>query len=166
MHPLTPCFQYYHSRESTLFLLEATPTMLAPILEQASPAPRNATQSSTQAKRSTQRAVGWKGGPAKSKMELCLRSAYAMMKRKVISAPKDSVGVLIFNTVRSCDPGNEPGGARGARDSWARVALVTGSRVGQLVVAHAGYTLKVPGVEGIHLFWAVYTKYLLSPAAP
>lgn len=46
--------------------------------------------------------VGYKGPPAKSKMEVALRSVYAMMKRKVISAPKDVMGVLIFGTVSHC----------------------------------------------------------------
>jgi len=43
--------------------------------------------------------LGWKGGPATSKMELSLRCAWAVMRKKVISAPKDLIGVLIFNTV-------------------------------------------------------------------
>lgn len=44
--------------------------------------------------------LGWKGkNPPKSKLEVVLLSAYAMMKRKVISSPKDQVGIVIWNTV-------------------------------------------------------------------
>lgn len=43
--------------------------------------------------------LGWKGGRARSKMELVLRCAWAFMRKKVIAAPKDLIGVLIFNTV-------------------------------------------------------------------
>lgn len=48
--------------------------------------------------------LGWKGAPARSKLELSLRCAWAMMRRKVISAPKDSIGVVIFNTVSCFNP--------------------------------------------------------------
>lgn len=43
--------------------------------------------------------IAYQGNPPKSKMEICLRAAYAMSKRKIISSPKDLFGILIFNTV-------------------------------------------------------------------
>jgi len=44
--------------------------------------------------------LGWNGKTApKCKMEVVLMAAYAMMKRKVISSPKDQVGILVWNTV-------------------------------------------------------------------
>ena len=70
----------------------ATPT---PTLSTQRPPP---TQTQTQAQT---KEIVWKGAPAKSKLEECLRCVYAMMKRKVISSPKDLLGVLIWNTVRS-----------------------------------------------------------------
>lgn len=48
--------------------------------------------------------LGWKGSAdAQSKMELALRAALAMMKRKVISCPKDLVGIIVTNTVSLYD---------------------------------------------------------------
>lgn len=44
--------------------------------------------------------LSWKGKQdAQSKMELALRAGLAMMKRKVISCPKDLVGIIVINTV-------------------------------------------------------------------
>lgn len=76
-------------------MIEATSTMLAPMLDppSATPLAPSATQPSV-----TQALSGFKS-TAKSKMEVTLRTAYAMLKRKVISAPKDMIGILIFNTV-------------------------------------------------------------------
>jgi len=46
------------------------------------------------------RKLGWNGKTApKCKLEVVLMAAYAMMKRKVISSPKDQVGILVWNTV-------------------------------------------------------------------
>lgn len=79
--------QFYNNREAIIFLVEATPTTLDP---------EYGTDSLGRALQSTQ---GSKGKHPRSKLEVCLRCAYAMMKRKVISAPKDSVGIVVFNTV-------------------------------------------------------------------
>lgn len=75
--------------------------MLAPTLvagESAATATQGPTQTQTQGSIKLDGKFGWKGKPATSKMEACLRTAYAMMKRKVFSAPKDCVGIVIFNT--------------------------------------------------------------------
>ncbi|GAA5993494.1 hypothetical protein JCM11641_000840 [Rhodosporidiobolus odoratus] len=85
---------YRYTKTSTLWAIEATPDMLAPTLSDA-PLP-SSTPSATQGAATA--AVGWKGQPAKSKMEECLRAVYATMKRRVVSSPKDLVGVLIWNT--------------------------------------------------------------------
>ncbi|KAM0754970.1 Ku DNA-binding complex, Ku70 subunit [Meredithblackwellia eburnea MCA 4105] len=103
--------QFYNSRDATLFLLEATDSMLEPSLaapDASAPAPTqpSATQPTATQPSATQTQVGWKGKPARSKMELCLRSAFAMMKRKVFSAPKDSVGIVIFNTAEEKGSGD------------------------------------------------------------
>ena len=45
--------------------------------------------------------TGWKGEEPSCTLVLALRCAYAMMKRKVNSAPKDKIGVCVFNTVRA-----------------------------------------------------------------
>ncbi|KAK4703670.1 ATP-dependent DNA helicase 2 subunit 1, partial [Phenoliferia sp. Uapishka_3] len=86
-----PADEYHNSRTTVLFMIEATDTMLSPILGEDTASPPAATQA----------AAAWKGQAARSKMEIVLRAAYAMMKRKVISAPKDSVGILIYNTAAS-----------------------------------------------------------------
>lgn len=107
----------FRAKESIYWCIEATPTMLAPMLGGAgdpssgratAPAPSaTPTSSSTQAKPppATQtNAITWQGRPARSKMEECLRCVYAMMRRKVISSPKDLIGVLVWNTVRPISP--------------------------------------------------------------
>ncbi|ORY89587.1 SPOC like C-terminal domain-containing protein [Leucosporidium creatinivorum] len=84
---------YQHTTEAFLFMIEATPTMLdisqRDSLKSAPGAPSQSSQ------------LGWKGKDAQSKMELALRAALAVMKRKVISNPKDLVGIIIFNTKES-----------------------------------------------------------------
>ncbi|BGP41099.1 ATP-dependent DNA helicase II subunit 1 [Rhodotorula kratochvilovae] len=92
--------EYRHTKESVLWCIEATPTMLAPMLDAPAPAdPTQPTPTASARPPTTQSsAVGWKGPPAKSKMEECLRCAYAMMKRKVVSSPKDFVSILVWNT--------------------------------------------------------------------
>ncbi|GAA5988311.1 hypothetical protein JCM10908_002158 [Rhodotorula pacifica] len=111
--------EFRQTKESIYWCLEATPTMLAPMLTDP---PHNGTTSSLKAgstptptststaaqpppPSATPRpaptqtsAITWKGAPARSKLEECLRCVYAMMKRKVISSPKDLLGVLIWNT--------------------------------------------------------------------
>ncbi|KWU42341.1 Ku DNA-binding complex, Ku70 subunit [Rhodotorula sp. JG-1b] len=106
--------EFRHTKESIYWCIEATPTMLAPMLVPppptgdssslkpgATPTPTLSTQrpppTQTQTQAQTKEIV-WKGAPAKSKLEECLRCVYAMMKRKVISSPKDLLGVLIWNT--------------------------------------------------------------------
>jgi hypothetical protein len=89
--------QYQQTTEAFLFLIEATPTMLDTSQRDSLKSAPGALSQSTQ--------LGWKGrddGPpkdAQSKLELALRAALAMMKRKVISNPKDLFGIIIFNTV-------------------------------------------------------------------
>ncbi|CEQ43197.1 SPOSA6832_05100, partial [Sporobolomyces salmonicolor] len=98
--------EHRYSKSAVLFCIEATDSMLAPTLETSPSTPLDPsapTPSSTPAQttREAINSLGWKGQDPKSKMELVLRTAYAMMKRKVISSPKDLVGILIWNTVRS-----------------------------------------------------------------
>ncbi|GAA5974908.1 hypothetical protein JCM5350_004498 [Sporobolomyces pararoseus] len=116
--------EYRYSKSSILFCIEATPSMLEPTLnlENSStafsstfPAPSAtanpaATQDSKgKGKMSEQevakmeiKKLGWKGkNPPKSKLEVVLLSAYAMMKRKVISSPKDQVGIVIWYTAKT-----------------------------------------------------------------
>lgn len=83
--------QVFNNKEATLFLIESTPTMLDP--DRGSSAPLGSALSSTPGVN-----VGT-DGHRRCKLEIVLRSAYAMMRRKVISAPKDFIGVAIFNTV-------------------------------------------------------------------
>ncbi|GJN91425.1 hypothetical protein Rhopal_004446-T1 [Rhodotorula paludigena] len=97
--------EHRYQKESILWCIEATESMLAPTLDSSAPPPladptptSSARPPPTQATHGS--SVGWKGKPAKSKMEECLRCAYAMMKRKVISSPKDYVGILIWNTAK------------------------------------------------------------------
>jgi ATP-dependent DNA helicase 2 subunit 1 len=112
-----PVDEFRQTKESIYWCIEATPTMLAPMLAPpsgdnsslkpgATPTPtlssstqRPPTTTQTQTQAQTKE-IAWKGAPAKSKLEECLRCVYAMMKRKVISSPKDLLGVLIWNTVR------------------------------------------------------------------
>ncbi|GAA5867373.1 hypothetical protein JCM3774_003567, partial [Rhodotorula dairenensis] len=90
--------EYRQTKESIYWCIEATPTMLAPMLTPP-PAPTPTSSSSRPPQTQAQSdAILWKGAPAKSKLEECLRCVYAMMKRKVISSPKDLLGVLIWNT--------------------------------------------------------------------
>lgn len=89
--------QYQHTTEAFLFLIEATPTMLDTSQSDSLKAPSGGMSQTAQ--------LGWKGREnvkakdAQSKMELALRAALAMMKRKVISNPKDLFGIVVFNTV-------------------------------------------------------------------
>lgn len=89
--------QYQHTTEAFLFLIEATPNMLDTSQRGSLKSPPGALSQTAQ--------LGWKGREgaigkdAQSKMELALRAALAMMKRKVISNPKDLVGIVVFNTV-------------------------------------------------------------------
>ncbi|KAK4054319.1 ATP-dependent DNA helicase II subunit 1 [Microbotryomycetes sp. JL221] len=86
--------EYFSTSEAFLFLIEATDTMLEPT------SPETQSQSSGDVSESTM--LGWKSKrPAQTKMELCLRCALAMMRRKVISSPKDKIGVMVFNTATS-----------------------------------------------------------------
>ncbi|GAA5824381.1 hypothetical protein JCM11251_000398 [Rhodosporidiobolus azoricus] len=88
---------YRYTKQATLWAIEATDAMLAPTLQDAPPPdPTQPTPSATQSKPTD--GVAWNGKPARSKMEECLRAAYATMKRKVISAPKDLVGIVVWNT--------------------------------------------------------------------
>lgn len=83
--------------------------MLAPVLDQpggaasadrALPTPTpTLTAPAGSARPAATQAIVWQGPPAKSKLEECLRCIYAMMKRKVISSPKDLIGILVWNTV-------------------------------------------------------------------
>lgn len=104
--------QYYNNKEAILFLIESTPTMLDP--EYGTLSPLGAELRSTQ---------GAKATHARSKLEVCLRCAYAMMKRKVISAPRDSIGIVVFNTVSLCSLWEYSGktmgsGVRGEGARW------------------------------------------------
>ncbi|GAA6015830.1 hypothetical protein JCM11491_007201 [Sporobolomyces phaffii] len=110
--------EYRYTKSSILFCIEATPSMLSPSLDldpsTASTStfpPPSATAAATQdtkgkSKMSDEdvakaeiKKLGWKGKSApKSKAEVVLLAAYAMMKRKVISSPKDQVGILFWNT--------------------------------------------------------------------
>lgn len=117
--------EYRYTKSSILFCIEATPTMLAPTLNldnssgpPSSFPPPSATHPNSkqdakgkgkmaeqEAARTEIRKLGWKGkSPPKSKLEVVLLSVYAMMKRKVISSPKDQVGVVVWNTVRFVVP--------------------------------------------------------------
>ncbi|GAA5919379.1 hypothetical protein JCM6882_004543 [Rhodosporidiobolus microsporus] len=91
---------YHHTKQATLWTIEATDAMLAPTLQDAPPPDPTPTPSGTQSKPAPTQAdgVAWKGKPPRSKMEECLRAAYATMKRKVISSPKDLVGIVVWNT--------------------------------------------------------------------
>ncbi|GAA5867392.1 hypothetical protein JCM8547_003331 [Rhodosporidiobolus lusitaniae] len=92
---------YKYTKQAVLWAIEATDDMLAPILvEDDSPPSPSAgpTPTPSATTRPTSSAVSWKGKPARSKMEQCLRAVYATMKRKVISSPKDLVGIIIYNT--------------------------------------------------------------------
>lgn len=64
--------------------------MLEPLPDEAQGATPSASQKVSQ---------GWSGAAARCKLELSLRCCYAMMRRKVVLNPKDSIGLLIFNTV-------------------------------------------------------------------
>ncbi|GAA5847451.1 hypothetical protein JCM9279_000488 [Rhodotorula babjevae] len=90
--------EYRHTKDSILWCIEATPTMLAPLLSADSPGwdPSKPNPSGSARPSATQN-LDWSGPPAKSKMEECLRCAYAMMRRRVISSPKDLVSILIWN---------------------------------------------------------------------
>ncbi|GAA5939116.1 hypothetical protein JCM1841_003359 [Sporobolomyces salmonicolor] len=101
--------EHRYSKSAVLFCIEATDSMLAPTLETSPSTPLDPsapTPSSTPAQttREAINSLGWKGQDPKSKMELVLRTAYAMMKRKVISSPKDLVGILIWNTETAQGP--------------------------------------------------------------
>ncbi|GAA5853409.1 hypothetical protein JCM5353_004719 [Sporobolomyces roseus] len=103
---------YKYSKSSILFCIEATPSMLEPNLDfESSTAPATFPPPSATAPLPTQtqgdrkeviaeiRKLGWNGKTApKCKLEVVLMAAYAMMKRKVISSPKDQVGILVWNT--------------------------------------------------------------------
>lgn len=103
--------EYRHTKDSILWCIEATPTMLAPMLS-----PASSSSSSTQAgptpsgsvRPSATQSLDWNGPPARSKMEECLRCAYAMMRRRVISSPKDLVSIMIWNCVRPLSSRYEP----------------------------------------------------------
>ncbi|GAA6040072.1 hypothetical protein JCM8097_004767 [Rhodosporidiobolus ruineniae] len=95
---------YRYTKQATLWAIEATDAMLAPTLDDDAPPPTapDPTPTPTATQRPSQSAaVAWKGKPARSKMEVCLRAAYSIMKRKVVSSPKDLVGILIWNTNES-----------------------------------------------------------------
>ncbi|TNY22223.1 SPOC like C-terminal domain-containing protein [Rhodotorula diobovata] len=88
--------EYRHTKDSILWCIEATPTMLAPMLSPASSTQAGPTPSRSVRPSATQ-SLDWNGPPARSKMEECLRCAYAMMRRRVISSPKDLVSIMIWN---------------------------------------------------------------------
>ncbi|POY71002.1 ATP-dependent DNA helicase 2 subunit 1 [Rhodotorula taiwanensis] len=100
--------EYRQTKEAIYWCIEATPTMLAPVLDQpggaasanrALPTPTpTLTAPAGSARPAATQAIVWQGPPAKSKLEECLRCIYAMMKRKVISSPKDLIGILVWNT--------------------------------------------------------------------
>jgi ATP-dependent DNA helicase 2 subunit 1 len=73
-----------------IYLIESTNTMISP------DAPESTVPDTTQRTK-----LNWIGRPAKSKLELTLRCALALMRRKIISAPKDKVAIVLYNTVRS-----------------------------------------------------------------
>lgn len=54
--------------------------------------------------RKNKRALAGMSEPATSKLEQVLRCIYDMLSRKVISTPKDPVGVLLYGVVRSLSP--------------------------------------------------------------
>ncbi|KAI5476030.1 ATP-dependent DNA helicase 2 subunit 1 [Pseudohyphozyma bogoriensis] len=83
--------EFRTSRSSLLFLLEATPSMLAPLLPTKGVEPAEF--------------KGWTS-PPKSKMEAALRAVYAVCKKKIISSPKDSIGVLVWNTTETKGSGD------------------------------------------------------------
>ncbi|SCV69904.1 BQ2448_1298 [Microbotryum intermedium] len=86
--------EIYHSSDATLFLIEATPSMLEPFTPSSTDQPPPSTQ--------TREKLGWKDKPdATTKLQACLRSAYAMMRRKAQSAPRDRIGIMIFNTAKT-----------------------------------------------------------------
>ncbi|GAA6005858.1 hypothetical protein JCM10207_007252 [Rhodosporidiobolus poonsookiae] len=96
---------YKYTKQATLWAIEATDAMLAPTLLDAPLDPSDPTPTPTATATATARptpsqaaSVMYKGKPATSKMEECLRCAYSMMKRKVISSPKDLVGIMVWNT--------------------------------------------------------------------
>lgn len=91
--------QYQNTTEATLFLVEATETMLD--TEQGAGLVARPGQASQSSLLNYKGRDGSTGGNASSKLELTLRAALAMMKRKVISCPKDLVGIIVFNTVSS-----------------------------------------------------------------
>ncbi|GAA5914205.1 uncharacterized protein JCM6883_000775 [Sporobolomyces salmoneus] len=111
--------EYRYSKSSILFCIEATSSMLEPSLNlelnaippatfpapsatSGAPPPSNVKQDDEQKTKHAKneiRKLGWKGKtPPKSKLEVVLLAAFAMMKRKVISSPKDQVGIVIWNT--------------------------------------------------------------------
>lgn len=78
--------------------------MLAPLpeleMEEIPSDLTNTTQGFTQSKpKLTTVETGWKGDPPRSVLELVLRCAFSMMKKKVNTAPKDKIGIVIYNTV-------------------------------------------------------------------
>ena len=86
LHGHTP--QYTPVTEAVVYLIESTDTMLsldAPTMTAPDTAQRTK--------------LNWIGRPAKSKMELTLRCALALMRRKIISAPRDKVAVVVYNFV-------------------------------------------------------------------
>ncbi|SGY13545.1 BQ5605_C010g05891 [Microbotryum silenes-dioicae] len=86
--------EIYHSSDATLFLIEATSSMLEPLVPASTDQPPPSTQ--------TREKLGWKDKPdATTKLQACLRSAYAMMRRKAQSAPRDCIGIMIFNTAKT-----------------------------------------------------------------
>ncbi|GAA5936364.1 uncharacterized protein JCM15063_001867 [Sporobolomyces koalae] len=115
--------EYRYTKSSVLFCVESTASMLEPTLD-FDPIP-SATFTAPTATAPTATDDGSAKGKAKgkgklseediakqeikklrlkdkdrpaSKMEIVLLAAYAMMKRKVISSPKDQVGIVIWNT--------------------------------------------------------------------
>ncbi|GAA5875181.1 hypothetical protein JCM1840_007274 [Sporobolomyces johnsonii] len=101
--------EHRYTKNAVLFCIEATDSMLAPTLDPSSstqldPSAPTPSSTATQSTREAINSLGWKGKDPKSKMELVLRTAYAMMKRKVISSPKDLVGILVWNTETSQGP--------------------------------------------------------------
>ncbi|GAA6064690.1 hypothetical protein JCM10212_002408 [Sporobolomyces blumeae] len=100
---------YRYTKTSTLFCIEATPSMLAPTLDFDRPASELAStfdpsqpppsQAQVDKARAEIKAMSWPGRRMPtSKLEVVLLSAFAMIKRKIISSPKDQVGILIWNT--------------------------------------------------------------------
>lgn len=83
--PHSPKQQY--AAQTTLLLIEATPTMLDPRFGSAHSL-AEVFASSTQT-----------GDRPRSKLEIALRFVLALVKKRMVGSPKDKMGIMLFNTV-------------------------------------------------------------------